>query len=308
MRANLYSCSNPESFNKSVIRWLRGEVQISNHSQPIAFRPYIYAYEDLKRKLNESRGKPPQREILNHLTDILLSVDLKKELSKRLSDETGSGFRSALSQGLAKNMGENFVDLIVYNLAEGLGNSGIVVDKGVPPLLKKEMEIEFTRFGQRLKIPIECDICIFDWGNPSKAIMINAKTRLKEIFHIGTMWKLIFDISKKKELMEEWGMEGEPRKLDDVLYCFATADLRVAGKERSQGPDIEVQDQRNLIKVDSSFFDFVFVSKPGPIRNVQDTIPRNIERKCFFHNLGAVYDLIEGHFKVEIASVKPHSN
>jgi len=139
MRANLYSCSNPESFNKSVIRWLRGEVQISNHSQPIAFRPYIYAYEDLKRKLNESRGKPPQREILNHLTDILLSVDLKKELSKRLSDETGSGFRSALSQGLAKNMGENFVDLIVYNLAEGLGNSGIVVDKGVPPLLKKEM-------------------------------------------------------------------------------------------------------------------------------------------------------------------------
>lgn len=254
---DLWDIDDPAKFNETVVAWLEHEKQISNHVPPKTFPDVIPRYHKALDALKQKKSSRPEKDIMNRLTDILLGVDLRQSLEKRLeSESTSSGFRSPVSQGMAKNTGENFVNLIVYNLARSLGDTGICVEKGTPPRLREESRLERKIFGEKLEIPIEGDLTVFEFDNPLNAIMVNAKTRLKEIFHVGTMWKLFFDIASSEELLRKWELGSKARDLDEVLYCFATADLVPPGGTRSQGPDVEVKDPRNLLKVDASFFDF----------------------------------------------------
>jgi hypothetical protein len=299
-RADLYQADSSERFNSMVVDWLEGKAKVVNHSEPMTFGLLLKPYAAHLDGLRKSGSTYPEKEMLNHLTDLLLGMDLKSELEKRLSSSPGKGgFRSQVTQGIAKNVGENFVNLIVYNMARNLGSTGLCVDKGLPPALKKEMTLSKKMLGSEILVPIEGDLCIFNWKDQTQAIVINAKTRLKEIFHVGTLWKILFDISKDEVLMRRWGFSPPARRLDAVCYCFATADMIPRGGVKTQGPDVDVDDPRNLIKMDASFFDWVFVSKSG-IGHTGKGIDGSLERKNFFHELASVYDLIEHWFKVKV--------
>lgn len=203
-----------------------------------------------------------------------------------------------------KNNGENFVNAIVYALAHLLSHQDeVLVDKGAPPALKRALKL--TRIVKlkgcpkplALDIPIECDFCVFARSNPLNAIIVSAKTRLKEVFHVGTMWKLIFDMIGDAHCEKKWG-SVHTEQLKKALYCFATADMIPPGGERTQGPDIERDDPRNLIKMDASFFDYVFVSKPN-IGHVARTLDIGAGREALFHELGCIVNLVQQKFALE---------
>src|SRR6185503_15231338 len=114
----------------------------------------------------------------------------------------------------------------------------------------------------------------------SNAIVVSAKTRLKEIFHVGTMWKLLFDMLDDDYCLDKWGLSGPTGEIK-MRYVFATADNIPAGGKQTQGPDVERAEVRNLIAMDASFFDYVFVSKSG-IDHVSPTLNVSLGREALF--------------------------
>jgi hypothetical protein len=235
--------------------------------------------------------------MLSQLTEVVNGCDLAGELTSRLPDAliNSGGSRSTLSQGMMKNAGENFVNAIVYALADTLQEQDdVLVDKGLPPPLRDKMTMVRKFVGTKeqrdLELVVESDFCVFSRSNPLNAIVCNAKTRLKEVFHIGTMWKLFFDMLDDGHCQRKWGLSaaGDTSKMH---YVFATADNIREGGKNSQGPDLKPEGVRNLLALDASFFDYVFVSKTG-LKYVSPTLANANERETLFHELGCIIDLI----------------
>jgi hypothetical protein len=295
-------------FNIQIKEWLECKRIIVEHSKPAAFDGVREAYTKAVAAAQAENldKRDAHRLALSNVTKMFFGHDLAAELRNRLSAATVNpgGFRTTLSQGVAKNVGENFVNVIVYALADLLsGQDVVLVDKGLPPVLRKALTLKRTvplKTGDKeIHIVIEGDAVVFSRKDCLDAIVISAKTRLKEVFHIGTMWKLLFDMVGDKRSHEKWGLTREAE--DDVsklLYVFATADMVAEGGRNTQGPDVERAQPRNLIAMDASFFDYVFVSKTG-IAHVENSIALG-KRGALFHELGCLVDLIEQKFKINI--------
>nr|6EK1_A Chain A, restriction endonuclease PfoI [Pseudomonas fluorescens] len=296
-----------QDFNRFVKGWLDIEFGLKEHQPPKVF-------DTIRDKYNEAieavvlSGVAPRtahKAALSTLTELLFGHDLAKELSARLDIQPigVGGFRSAHSQAFAKNVGENFVNLMVYALACILkDNDDVLVDKGLPPHLKKALtlsrECRIKDTLREIKIPIEGDLCVFSRSNHCNAIVISAKTRLKEVFHIGTMWALFSDVAKDEYCLNKWGLKVESSEsLKDTMYVFATADMINKDGARSQGCDVERETPRNLIAMDASFFDYVFVSKMG-IGHVSSDLSLKYGRESLFHELGCIIDMIEQKFDI----------
>ena len=292
-------------FNESVHLWLNGTRRLREHQPVTAFPPLRDKYQVLVDALIQggmSRADA-HKQLLSNLTTMMFGVDLSKFLSDRLSGDlvNDSGFRTTLAQGIAKNNGENFVNASVLALSDLLKwQDRVLVDKGTPRPLKKALtltrQLALPSGSQQFSIPIECDFAVFDRYNPKKSIICSAKTRLKEVFHIGTMWKLFFDMIGDPYCMKKWGISSEGA-LPDVHYVFATADMIPKGGRRTQGPDVERDSPRNLIAADASFFDYVFVSKSG-IGHVSRELNPMGRREALFHEFGCIIDLISQKFKL----------
>jgi hypothetical protein len=295
-----------KGFNRLVSGWLDGSVEIREHKTPAQFAELRGAYDkalgaleqtDITRRESHSR-------LLSELTDLTQGQDLSTALEKRLSAApiNQGGFRSALSQGFAKNTGENFINLVVYALADILGDQDeVLVDKGTPrplrELLTLRREFATPDGGSReLTIPIESDLALWRRSDPADAIVVSAKTRLKEVFHVGTMWKLFFDMLDDEYCQAKWGLKG-PEEASQMRYVFATADNVPKGGSKTQGGDVERDEVRNLIAVDASFFDYVFVSKSG-ISHVATSLDVRPGREALFHELGCLISLVEQQFGI----------
>jgi len=293
-------------FNALVKGWLDLSSPVAEHNPPKAFETVREAYElALRALLNAPEAlsrAAVHKFLLSSLTDLLFKVDLPAELAGRLSAEriNETGFRTTLAQAVAKNAGENFTNAMVYALSDALGGQDeVLVDKGLPPHLRKLLTLKRTFRGTNgetrvLEIPIEADLSIFSRSDPKTSIIVSAKTRLKEVFHIGTMWKLFFDMIGDEHSLRKWGLEGS-NEGKNMLYVFATADMISKKGRKTQGPDVERDQARNLIAVDASFFDYVFVSKHG-IPHVAATVDLQGGREALFHELGTLLDLIAQHF------------
>lgn len=300
--------SNPQPcFNAMVLQWLQDELRVVEHSPAAAFLPVRTLFDLEIEQLGSPASRNAHRALLSRLTPMLLDIDLTDHLKGRLlaSLVNETGFRTTLSQGQAKNNGENFVNAIVYSLARLLQHQDdVLIDKGTPPCLKSALTLKRTASlasgVASFRVPIECDFAIFSRSNPSNAIVVSAKTRLKEVFHIGTMWKLLFDMAGDRHCEEKWGLTSEGVTAN-IEYCFATADMIPPGGKNTQGPDVERTSPRNLIAMDASFFDYVFVSKTG-IPHVANTLNYSGEREALFHELGCLVDLIEQKFGISLGS------
>jgi hypothetical protein len=290
-------------FNKTILEWLRETTVVKNHKTPPIFITLRNKYDSLFSALVRDGATPElaHRHLLSNLTsEILFPVDNKPLLSKRLTDKVGNqtGARTPLSQSLSKNSGENFVNLIVYSLAQFFEDSdNILVDKGTPQFLKEKLflkRIVRLKDGTReIKIPIESDFVVFSRSNRDKAIIFNAKTRLKEVFHIGTMWKLFFDIAQSEELKSHWGLAGG-ENISGIKYCFATADMINPTGKDTQGVDVPTDSEpRNLIQMDASFFDYVFVSKNGA--SIASNLKISDRKEGLFHEMACIIDLAKQH-------------
>lgn len=290
-----------KDFNRFILAWLRERCTLKEHRSPKAFTSTRIRYDSNLASLT-TKGKlqnlDAHRLLLSDLTSIISQVDLSAELQKRLPPGliNPGGIRTTVSQGVLKNTGENFVNIIVYALANLLSHQDeVLIDKGPPPLLRKTLSLR-RRFGgtheQRvLSLGIETDFCIFQRSTPLNAIIASAKTRLKEVFHVGTMWKILFDMIGDRYCKRKWGLSSRG-DVKQIHYVFATSDgIRETGAN-TQGPDLKPDGVRNLIAADASFFDYVFVSKPG-IKYVSKTLDLAAGRECLFHELGCLIDLIQ---------------
>jgi hypothetical protein len=295
-------------FNAAIKSWLEGDLNLREHSTPAAFGGVRAAYNSAVTAAVDSglSLRDAHRAALSGLTAMFFGHDLAAELRERLSGDTvnPTGFRTTLSQGVAKNVGENFVNVIVYALADLLGGQDdVLVDKGMPPSLRNALELKrvvpLKTGAKEIRIPIEGDATVFSRDDPFSAIVISAKTRLKEVFHIGTMWKLLFDIISDDYCLKKWGLSREStHDIEKALYVFATADMVAEGGRETQGPDVERAQPRNLIAMDASFFDYVFVSKTG-IAHVENTLTLGT-RGALFHELGCLVELIEQKFAIDL--------
>lgn len=309
----LYAADGSPSadFNGTIMKWLEGELRIKEHRPTAAFDGLREAYKAAVKTAIESglTRRDAHRASLSTMTDLLFGHDLAAELQKRLNPGlvNAGGFRTTLSQGVAKNIGENFVNLIVYALVELLEfQDEVLVDKGLPEQLKHVLELSrvvpLKTGDKNIKIPIEADFAIYSRSNPLNAIIVSAKTRLKEVFHIGTMWKMLFDVIGDAHCLKKWGLTANTEsKLVDTLYVFATADMVHHGGRNSQGPDVERPQPRNLIAMDASFFDYVFVSKAG-IAHAENKIQLGL-RSALFYELGCIIDLIEQKYKLDLSQI-----
>ncbi|HEX7278234.1 MAG TPA: hypothetical protein VF255_01295 [Solirubrobacterales bacterium] len=293
-----------KGFNGLVGGWLDGSVEVREHKAPAQFDESRDAYDaalDALEQTDITRREAHVR-LLSELTDLIQGQNLSAALGARLSAApiNAGGFRSALSQGFAKNAGENFINLIVYALADILGDQDeVLVDKGTPPPLRKLLTLrrEFATpdgSSRELTIPIECDLAVWRRSDPTDAIVVSAKTRLKEVFHVGTMWKLFFDMLDDEYCQAKWGLQG-PDLSSEMRYVFATADNVPKGGSKTQGGDVERDEVRNLIAMDASFFDYVFVSKSG-IPHVSGALDLGSGREALFHELGCLVSMIEQQF------------
>ena len=111
---------------------------------------------------------------------------------------------------------------------------------------------------------------------------------------------MLFDILEDAHCQEKWGLDrASEEDVSKALYVFATADMVAKGGRKTQGPDVERSEPRNLIAMDASFFDYVFVSKTG-IQHVENSIKLGV-RGALFHELGCLVDLIEQKFGISLA-------
>ncbi|KQU24046.1 hypothetical protein ASG65_19110 [Bacillus sp. Leaf13] len=314
-KARLYEDGVPcENFNQRIKSWLDMTETIKEHTTPKAFESLRQLYtQNLDELLliseDPNDGWSAHRHLLSNLTDVMYGIDIAVELATRLSPDSinSSGFRTALSQGAAKNTGENFINIIVYILADLLSyQDEVLVVKGLPPMLREPLTLRRTFTDKNgvmreIKMPIEGDLCIFSRSNPLNAIVVNAKTRLKEIFHIGTMWKLFFDMVDDDYLLNKWGLRKDPNLTTalstNMQYIFITADMIKTDGTNTQGGDVEREDVRNLIAMDASFFDYVFVSKQN-ISHVANSIEISSGREALFHELGCLLDMIKQKYNI----------
>jgi len=302
----LYDSSGAPSagFNTAIRGWLEGSLRVKEHVRPKAFEELRVAYDlELDTLLQKGVCRwQAHGMLLSNLTKLMLGNDITGQLATRLAAENINplGFRSALSQGLAKNTGENFINAIVYAVSDSLMDQDeVLVDKGLPPPLREWLTLKKTvvqrASGSRtLTASIEGDLCVFSRSAPHNAIIVSAKTRLKEVFHIGPMWKLLFDMIGDQYCLQKWGLVAKSSR-PDMLYVFATADMIPPGGTRTQGPDVERREVRNLIALDASFFDYVFVSKQG-ISHVSPDLNLLGPREALFHELGCLLDLVRQKF------------
>lgn len=306
-------CTN---FNHLIAGWLDGSVDVKEHSKPAAFESLRIAYCSALNKLIEEKGLSrwdANRTLLSNLTDLMFGVDITEEIGSRLTSEQINikGFRSALAQGFAKNTGENFTNIIVYALADALSfQDEVVVDKGLSPILRKSMEMKknfATPNGpnREITVKIEGDFCVFSRTNQENAIVISAKTRLKEIFHIAVMWKLFLDMLEDEYCRNKWGLQlankgktiFDESELRNILYVFATADMISKDGTKTQGCDVEREEVRNLIAMDAAFLDYVFVSKgKEKASHISSVLNLQTAREALFHELGCLLDLISQKF------------
>lgn len=299
-------------FNEHVLSWLDG-TPYADRPSPKAFTGLLAAYnESVKTHVTDdtvlTRWKA-QRHALTGLTETMFSFDMTPELLERMSQREinpNGGFRTPLAQSAAKNIGEHFANLTVYGLADALKfQDDILVTKGIPPHLRSKLILKRNVFNgtnmDTLFIPIEVDLCIFRRSNPTDAIIVSAKTSLKQTFHQATMYKLFFDCFKYPEAQRIWGLY--PNDGTDVtknmLYVFTTADMIKTTGHNTEGPDIERDEVRNLIKLDSSFFDYTFVSKRN-IQHVSKTLTYGGDREALFHEMGCLLDLVKQKFTLTI--------
>lgn len=296
-----------KDFNNLIKKWLSNNIVVKEHKTPPAFEGTRVLYDQLISKII-SENKVPRsvahRIALSDLTErLLFKTDLPKELEKRLSGALvhEGGIRSTIAQGILKNTGENFVNIIVYAIADFLSvQDEVLVDKGLPQQIKKSLEIERIFFGKdekrKIKINIESDFCIFSRDNPGRAIIASAKTRLKEVFHVGTMWKILFDMIGDEYCEKKWSLNtGGSTK--NMHYIFVTSDSIREGGTNSQGPDLKLEGVRNLLAADASFFDYVFVSK-NKLNYVSGSLDLSGKRERLFHELGCILDLILQKFNL----------
>lgn len=294
--------SPSKKFNSTVLNWLTGGSKIREHATPAAFESTRVAYDKQLAALSSSTGGSrvaAHTKLLSNLTTLMFGIDLSGELAERLSDGliNEGGIRSTVSQGVVKNVGENFVNLIVYALADLLSHQDeVLVDKGTPPLLKPYLRVERDFAGtietKSLHLDIECDFCIFSRSDPSNALIVSAKTRLKEVFHIGTMWSLFFRMIGDQHCQDKWGIKTAKGDASKMHYVFATSDSIREGGKNSQGPDIKPGGVRNLLCADASFFDYVFVSKSG-LDYVSGSLNLTTGRESLFHELGCLVGMVK---------------
>jgi hypothetical protein len=305
-RIRLYVNSVPiAGLNRCVVSWLKNDIATREHGKPAAFDEMRNAcdleVEALLEDPTISDEWAARKQLLSRMTDLMFGDDISGRLMNLSSDRINpAGFRSALSQSVAKNTGENFINSLVYVLASALADQDeILVDKGVPPPLKPLLMMNKTFTdkdgkARKIDIKIEVDFAIWRRSDPTQAIVVNAKTRLKEVFHIGTMWKLLYDILGDPYCQQKWGLTV-PDRAPDMLYVFATADMIRSTGTNSQGADVERKEVRNLIAMDASFFDYVFVSKTG-IDHVANELVLERGREALFHEMGCLLDLITQKF------------
>lgn len=299
------------NFNRTVNGWLTGSADVVEHKPPKAFAGVRNAYDKSFRSYVKKgfSKKDSHRKVLSNLTTLLFSVDINDEMDISLTSSTINltGFRSARSQGMAKNAGENFINALAYALSDMLADQDeILVDKGMPPHLRELLTLKRRFVGTNgttrdLELKVEVDLCIFSKKNPLDAIVISGKTRLKEVFHIGTMWKLFFDMIGDTYCLKKWGLMGTTRE-PNIIYAFATADMIAEGGQNTQGPDVGETGVRNLIALDASFFDYVFVSKtyPKAASHVSASLNLKKGREALFHEMGCLLDLVEQKFGLRL--------
>lgn len=303
-RTRLYDSDGvpADDFNRKVLGWLRGDIVVVEHRTPAAFGHLRQAFDLELQKLRERNPEADLRQLtkilLSGLTELMYGNDLSGLLTERLSAKSinPTGFRSALAQGVAKNTGENFINTLAYGVAQVLEDCDtVLVDKGLPPPLRSFLTLGRNFAGteavREITMAIESDVAIWHRDNPTRAIIVSAKTRLKEVFHIATMWKLLFDCIGDNYCLEKWGLTGYSGPLN-YLIVFATADMIPAGGAKTQGPDVEKEEVRNLIAMDASFMDYVFVSKTG-IGHVSKSLNIMGGREALFHELGCIVDLVD---------------
>ncbi len=308
---SLYTNGQPRvDFNSLVVEWLAGRVRLKEHAPAKAFGGARNLL-DAALETSIAEGKSLQdasRKALSGLTTFMFAQSLDDALGYLSQDMINEGgFRSARSQGFAKNWGENFVNSIAYVLARAYqDNPDVIVAKGTPkPLhsrLKSTRLVPLHGSRESISIAIESDLCVFRRDDPERCVIVNAKTRLKEVFHIGTMWALLFDIMTDPVLRKRFGVVAEkPLDRRKARYVFATADSVNTGGARTQGCDVEREAPRNLIKMDALFFDYVFVSKEG-IGHVARELDAKRVREAVFHELGCIIDLID---QIVVSSEQP---
>ena len=311
LKARLYNGDGTPAvgFNDRIAQWLEGRLALREHKTPRAFEGLRKKYASELARLEE-KGKntwAAHRALLSNLTNIMFGIDVTTELRTRLSPEliNPTGFRRTIDQGAAKNAGENFSNMIVWALADALrGQDEVLVDKGLPRFLQDVLTMQRrfrgVKYNRDLGLTIEGDLVVFSRDNPLNAIVVSGKTRLKEIFHVGTMWKLFFDMLDDKYCLRKWGLvRASKASLKDFLYVFATADMIPAGGRKTQGPDVEREFPRNLIALDASFFDYVFVSKEQ-IAHVANSLQFGAPREALFHDLGCLLDLVCQKFRIRL--------
>lgn len=314
-KARLYDANGKpvSGFNGLVAGWLEGNVALQEHNPPAAFKALLNAYNlELDTVLKSGVNRiEAHRALLSNLTKMMFGTDISPDLKARLSTEliNPTGFRRTIDQGAAKNAGENFINMLVWALANLLQKQDdVLVDKGLPRIFKDALTLERpfigVKYKKNLSLTIEGDLVVFSRKNPFNAVIVSAKTRLKEVFHIATMWKLFFDILEDRECLDKWALKRIGQgSTKSITYVFATADMIPAGGRKTQGPDVEREQPRNLIALDASFFDYVFVSKQG-IEHVANSLKIGGRREALFHEMGCIIDLIDQKFKLGLTQAK----
>ncbi|RYD61946.1 MAG: hypothetical protein EOP84_35105, partial [Verrucomicrobiaceae bacterium] len=137
-----------KAFNAQVLRWLRNECPegYTKHDKkaPEYFPELITVHEKRIAELRETLPANASdatvlRESLNFLSQSMAESKLKDAIGEKHSSENYNqvGSRTPLSQSLSKNLGENFVNLIVFTLATLLeGQDEVLVEKNLPAHVK----------------------------------------------------------------------------------------------------------------------------------------------------------------------------
>ncbi len=217
------------------------------------------------------------------------SCDITPELAKKHSQETANGgVRTSLSQSVVKNIGEHFVNLIVYGLADLLKyQDEILVVKGCPAPLRSMLtvtrQVSTLTVEKQLTVPIEVDMAIFRRSDPTDAILVNAKINFKTA-------KLSVNERKNFDALRSSSAGGVA---SNMLYVFATADT---------GSELDRQKIRNDTEIIGSYFDYSFVAKTDN-EHVASNLAYGGRKESLFHELGCLMDLIQQKFKLEIPTV-----
>jgi len=169
---HLYTKTNEPcpNFNYYVAEWLDDTLRLKEHKPAKAFAPLRSAYNALfetTRQVPENQSLSEwqiHRKLLSTLTNIMLKTDIRSVLTHLSAENINiGGFRSALSQGMAKNTGENLANIIVYVLAKMLAHQDeVLVDKGSALPLRPHLTLYRTFQGaktgeEELDLPIEGD-------------------------------------------------------------------------------------------------------------------------------------------------------